>query len=70
MIWLSWRQLRIQALAAAVGVAAAAIVLAITGPRLADLTGNVFDQLTKLDRWLYSAGIVVLAVTPAVLSYQ
>ena len=67
MIWLSWRQLRIQAVAAAVGVAAAAIVLAVTGPGIARLTGNIFDQLTKLDRWLYSAGIVVLAVTPAVL---
>ena len=67
MIWLSWRQLRIQAAAAAVGVAAAAIVLAVTGPRIARLTGNVFDQLTHLERWLYFAGIVVLAVTPALL---
>ena len=67
MIWLSWRQLRVQAAAAAVGIAAAAIVLAVTGPRIGRLTGNVFDQLTQLDRWLYSAGIVVLAVTPAVL---
>jgi hypothetical protein len=67
VIWLSWRQLRIQALAAAVGVAAAAVVLAVTGPHLADLTGNVFDQLTRGDRWLYNAGVVVLAVAPAVL---
>jgi ABC-type transport system involved in multi-copper enzyme maturation permease subunit len=67
VIWLSWRQLRIQAAAAAVGVAAAAIVLAVTGPHLADLTGNVFDQLTRGDRWLYGAGIVVLAVVPALL---
>jgi ABC-2 family transporter protein len=67
VIWLSWRQLRIQATAAAVGVVAAAIVLAVTGPRLADLTGNVFDQLSRSDRWLYGAGIVVLAVVPALL---
>jgi hypothetical protein len=67
VIWLSWRQLRIQAAAAAVGVAAAAIVLAVTGPHLADLSGNVFDQLTRGDRWLYNAGVVVLAVAPAVL---
>jgi ABC-2 family transporter len=67
VIWLSWRQLRIQAAAAAVGVAAAAIVLAVTGPRIAGLTGNIFDQLTNTDRWLYSAGIVVLAVAPALL---
>lgn len=67
MIWLSWRQLRIQAAAAAVGVVAAAIVLAVTGPRLADLTGDIFDQLTQADRFLYFAGIVVLAVAPALL---
>jgi len=67
VIWLSWRQLRIQAAAAAVGVVAAAIVLAVTGPRLADLTGNVFDQLTRADRWLYNAGIVLLAAAPALL---
>ena len=67
MIWLSWRQLRIQAAAAAVGVVAAAIVLAVTGPHLADLTGTVFDQLTPADRFLYFAGIVVLAVAPALL---
>jgi hypothetical protein len=67
VIWLSWRQLRIQAAAAAVGVVVAAIVLALTGPPIARLTGNIFDQLTQLEFWLYSAGIVVLAVTPAVL---
>jgi hypothetical protein len=67
VIWLSWRQLRIQAAAAAVGVGAAAVVLALTGPHLADLSGNVFDQLTRGDHWLYNAGIVVLAVAPAVL---
>jgi ABC-type transport system involved in multi-copper enzyme maturation permease subunit len=67
VIWLSWRQLRIQAAAAAVGVLAAAIVLAVTGPHLADLTGTVFDQLTRADRFLYFAGIVTVAVAPALL---
>jgi hypothetical protein len=67
VIWLSWRQLRIQAAAAAVAVAAAAIVLAVTGPHLADLTGIVFDQLTRTDRFLYFAGIVAVAVAPALL---
>lgn len=67
MIWLSWRQLRIQAAAAAVGVVAAAIVLAVTGPHLADLTGAVFDQLTRADRFLYFAGIVAVAIAPALL---
>jgi hypothetical protein len=67
VIWLSWRQMRIQAAAAAVAVAAAAVALAVTGPRLADLTGNLFDQLTRADRFLYFAGIVVLAAAPALL---
>jgi ABC-2 family transporter protein len=67
VIWLSWRQLRVQVAAAAVAVAAAAVVLAATGPRLADLTGNVFDQLTRGDRFLYFAGIVAVTVTPALL---
>jgi hypothetical protein len=67
VIWLSWRQLRIQAAAAAGTVAVAAVVLAVTGPRLADLTGNVFDQLTRADRFLYFAGIVAVAAAPALL---
>jgi ABC-2 family transporter protein len=67
VIWLSWRQIRIQVVAAAVGVAAAAIVLAVTGPRIADLTGTVFDQLTRADRFLYFAGIVAIAIVPALL---
>jgi hypothetical protein len=67
MIWLSWRQLRTQAATAAVGVVLAAIVLAVTGPRLAHLTGNVFDQLTRADRGLFFGGIVVVALAPALL---
>jgi hypothetical protein len=67
MTWLSWRQFRAQAVAVAVAVAAYAVVLAVTGRRLADLTGNVFDQLTSADRGLYWAGVIVLAVAPAIL---
>jgi ABC-type transport system involved in multi-copper enzyme maturation permease subunit len=37
MIWLTWRQFRIQAVTAAVALAAFAILLAATGPRLASL---------------------------------
>jgi hypothetical protein len=37
MIWLSWRQFRVQAVAAAVALAAFAILLAVTGPHLASL---------------------------------
>jgi hypothetical protein len=35
MIWLTWRQFRVQALTAAAALAAFAILLAVTGPRLA-----------------------------------
>ena len=67
MIWLSWRQQRTQAATAAAGLILAAVVLALTGPRLADLSGNVFDQLTSADRGLFFGGIVVVALAPALL---
>jgi hypothetical protein len=68
--WLTWRQFRTQAVAVYAAVAAVAVTLAVTGPRLADLAranSDVFDQLTGSDRTLYFAGIVVLAVAPAVV---
>ena len=37
MIWLTWRQFRVQALTAAAALAAFAILLAVTGPHLASL---------------------------------
>jgi hypothetical protein len=37
MIWLTWRQLRAQGWIAAAGLTAVAIILAVTGPHLADL---------------------------------
>lgn len=67
MTWLAWRQLRTQAATAAVALAGVAVLLAVTGPRLAGLTGDVFSQLTSADRFLYWAGIVVVAVAPALL---
>jgi hypothetical protein len=71
MIWLTWRQFRLQAATAAGAVAAVAIVLALTGHRLVELSTtagiNVFDQLTRSDRWLYFAGVLLLAVAPAVI---
>jgi ABC-type transport system involved in multi-copper enzyme maturation permease subunit len=42
-------------------------VLAVTGPHLADLTGNVFDQLTPNDRRLYWAATIVVAMAPALI---
>ena len=70
MIWLTWRQLRLQAAAVYVLVAAAAVALAITGPRLADLArlnANIYQALTRTDRNLFFAGIVVMAVAPAII---
>ncbi|MCW2707374.1 MAG: putative transrane transport protein [Frankiales bacterium] len=70
MTWLTWRQLRAQATAVYAAVLALAVVLAVTGPRLTRLgQGQVslFDQLTRSDRNLYYAGIVVLALAPAVI---
>jgi ABC-type transport system involved in multi-copper enzyme maturation permease subunit len=71
MIWLTWRQFRTQAATVYAAVAAIAVVLAITGPRLLELSraypNAVFDQLTRTDRNLYGAGLVVMAVAPAVI---
>jgi ABC-type transport system involved in multi-copper enzyme maturation permease subunit len=70
MIWLTWRQLRIQAAAVYALVAAAALTLAITGPRLVRLAGKdgqIFDRLTQGDRNLFFTGIIVMAVAPAVI---
>jgi hypothetical protein len=68
MTWLTWRQLRAQATAVYAAVLALAVVLAVTGPRLTRLgQAGLFDQLTRSDRNLYYAGIVVLALAPAVI---
>lgn len=70
MIWLTWRQFRTQAGVVYVAVAAAGVFLAITGQRLIDLariSANVYDRLTKTDTNLFFAGIVVMAVLPALI---
>ena len=71
MIWLTWRQLRVQAATVLVAVAAVAVVLALTGPRLAELAkagvDNVFDKLTSTDVSLFWAGLIVVAVVPALI---
>jgi hypothetical protein len=70
MTWLIWRQIRTQLLAVYALVGAAALVLALTGPRLARLTpvdGSIFSQLTELDRFIYYSGIVVISVVPALI---
>jgi hypothetical protein len=70
MIWLTWRQFRIQATTVYVAVAAFAVVLLLTGGRLMDLQRagvNVFDQLTRTDRGLYNGGLILVAVAPALI---
>jgi len=70
MIWLTWRQFRVQAVTVLAGVAALAVVLSATGPRLARLArtnADVFDLLTRTDRNLYWAGVLLVAVAPAVI---
>ena len=71
MIWLSWRQFRLQAVTAVAAVAAVVVVLALTGPRLADLAAagaaQVFDRLTPTDITLFWAGVIVVAGLPALV---
>jgi hypothetical protein len=71
MTWLTWRQFRAQAAAVYVAVAAFAVLLAITGPRLLRLSraypDSLLDQLTRTDHYFYNAGLVVLALAPAIV---
>ena len=70
MIWLTWRQFRVQAAAVYAAVAAVAVGLAITGPRLVDLAqldGSIYDKLTATDQNLFMAGVIVVAVAPAII---
>ena len=73
MTWLTWRQLRAQAIAVYAAIAVLLVVLAVTGPRIADLVDlatsevTLFDLLTRTDRNLVFAGIVLVAVAPALV---
>lgn len=68
MIWLTWRQVRAQTTAVYAGVLALAVVLAVTGPRLAGLHGTeIYDLLKPSDLRLFRAGLFILAVVPAVV---
>ena len=67
MTWLTWRQLRTQAAAGWAAVAAVALTLALTYGRLPDAGPSLYDKLTSADRNLYIAGIVLVAVAPALL---
>jgi ABC-type transport system involved in multi-copper enzyme maturation permease subunit len=73
MIWLTWRQFRVQFLVVATVIAAAGITLAITGPGLADdyrrLAGSFIESLgfQRFNPFLYIAGQALLYVTPPVI---
>jgi hypothetical protein len=71
VIWLTWRQMRLQAATAVVALVAAGVVLALTGPHLVELASggvdDVFDRLSGTDIGLFWAGVVVIAAVPALL---
>ncbi|MFF5371816.1 transporter [Streptomyces sp. NPDC013187] len=71
MIWLTWRQFRTQAAVVFAAVAALAAVLAVTGPRLADLHrtagSGLVDQVSSADQSLYYTGLLVVLAVPAVI---
>ena len=83
MIWLTWRQFRPQAIAAAGALAVLAIVLAVTRQGLASAytaaglsachahcanTASIFlDRVGNLDHVLYFGGVLLLIVAPALM---
>lgn len=70
MIWLTWRQFRVQALVVYTAVVGYLVVLAISGPglpRLDQVSASVYDQLTSTDRKIYYAGLFLVALVPAVI---
>ena len=69
MIWLTWRQFRAQAAAVAAVAVAFALVLAATGPRLADtpLPTATSSTTSRGPTATFQAAIVVVAVAPAII---
>ncbi|WP_405530873.1 ABC transporter permease [Streptomyces canus] len=71
MIWLTWRQLRMQTAVVAATPAVLVALLATTGPRLAGLRAtagrDLIQQLTSADTTLYFAGAVTVLLVPALL---
>jgi ABC-type transport system involved in multi-copper enzyme maturation permease subunit len=59
MIRLSWLQFRAQAVTAAAALAAVVVMLAVTSPHRQSNFG--------VSHWLYTAGIVVMYLTPAII---
>lgn len=70
MTWLTWRQLRAQALVVVLAVLVAAGALFVTGRRLHELASSgaaVYDLLRPSDHSLWLAGVVVVAVVPGLV---
>lgn len=69
MIWLTWRQLRGQAVVVYAAVAVAVVVLLRTRPGLSapGFTTSIFDGLTRTDRGLFFTGVIGLALAPALV---
>ncbi|MEV0789640.1 ABC transporter permease [Kribbella sp. NPDC050459] len=73
MIWLTWRQFRVQFLVVAAVILAAGITLAVTGPGLADdyrrLTTSFIQNLgfQRLNPLLYWIGQILLYTAPPVI---
>jgi ABC-type transport system involved in multi-copper enzyme maturation permease subunit len=75
MIWLTWRQFRVQASVAVAALAVLAVVFAVTGPHLAhmdDTSASASSFLTQVNAdstytTLYLLGIGVLFLAPAII---
>ncbi|MFF1681189.1 transporter [Streptomyces sp. NPDC058256] len=71
MIWLTWRQFRTQATVVYTALAFLAVLLAVTGPQLADLSAtagdDLFGRLTGADQTVYYLGLAVVLLIPAVI---
>ncbi|GAA1592035.1 transporter [Kribbella sancticallisti] len=73
MIWLTWRQFRLQALVVVGAVAVLAVLLAVTGPGLADdyqrYSTDFLNQLRfdRINEYLYIAGQIVVYAAPPVI---
>lgn len=67
MTWLTWRQFRAQAATLYAAVAVCLLVVLLTGSQLPRTATDIFDLLTPGERRLYSAGIILVALAPALV---
>jgi ABC-type transport system involved in multi-copper enzyme maturation permease subunit len=73
MIWLTWRQFRVQFLVVASVILAAGIFLAATGPGLLDDSRRLADNFINsipahpIQMWLYRIGLILLYAVPPVI---